>query len=98
MTLRWREMDSNYWSRHGETPLGLAMDCGGRYAHGRFRRRGWKFARLAGGTKRIQTAGPRDCDHQTHRCHRGSAPATYRRYLVARDGERDQNRVRALGI
>jgi len=23
--LRWREMDSNYWSRHGETPLGRAM-------------------------------------------------------------------------
>ena len=23
-TLRWREMDSNYWSRHGETPLGRA--------------------------------------------------------------------------
>jgi hypothetical protein len=25
VTLRWREMDSNYWSRHGETPLGRAM-------------------------------------------------------------------------
>jgi ATP-dependent DNA ligase len=25
LTLRWREMDSNYWSRHGETPLGRAM-------------------------------------------------------------------------
>ena len=24
-TLRWREMDSNHWSRHGETPLGRAM-------------------------------------------------------------------------
>src|SRR4029077_17533237 len=24
-THRWREMDSNYWSRHGETPLGRAM-------------------------------------------------------------------------
>ena len=30
LTLRWREMDSNYWSRDGETPLGRAMDCGGR--------------------------------------------------------------------
>ena len=25
LTLRWREMDSNYWSRDGETPLGRAM-------------------------------------------------------------------------
>ena len=25
LTHRWREMDSNYWSRHGETPLGRAM-------------------------------------------------------------------------
>jgi hypothetical protein len=24
-TLRWREMDSNHWFRHGETPLGRAM-------------------------------------------------------------------------
>jgi len=24
-TPRWREMDSNYWSRHGETPLGRTM-------------------------------------------------------------------------
>src|SRR6476660_8676045 len=24
-SLRWREMDSNYWSRHGEPPLGRAM-------------------------------------------------------------------------
>ena len=24
-TPRWREMDSNHWSRHGETPLGRAM-------------------------------------------------------------------------
>ena len=24
-TRRWREMDSNYWSRHGEAPLGRAM-------------------------------------------------------------------------
>jgi hypothetical protein len=24
-TLRWREMDSNYWSRHGETPFGRAI-------------------------------------------------------------------------
>ena len=26
LTLRWREMDSNYWSRHGETPPGAP--CG----------------------------------------------------------------------
>jgi|SRR6516165_2812855 len=24
LTLCWREMDSNYWSRHGEPPLGRA--------------------------------------------------------------------------
>jgi len=24
MTRCWRDMDSNYWSRHGETPLGRA--------------------------------------------------------------------------
>ena len=25
LTLRWREVDSNYWSRHGETPLMRAI-------------------------------------------------------------------------
>jgi len=25
LTRRWREMDSNYWSRHGETPFGRAL-------------------------------------------------------------------------
>src|SRR5262245_15085888 len=80
-THRWREMDSNYWSRHGETPL--ERPCGFR---ARLRQLG--EALIPRGTKSSNPAScsgvPRDIGRglKNHRL------ATYDEQGPQRDGER----------